>query len=198
MPLETYTAQSAHEWKIGRKGHDDGAVLFLFMRDHKVRIEVGYGLEGSLTDADSKRIIDDGYRAAHEGRRCRRRGEPRGGGDDQDDHAGVCGRNAAAGAERLAGGRGRCDLDGSDRRNVSFDCDRDDRRAGASQRALRLSGDARGAGQGKGRHEELGGSSGGFIGAMASGGGDDSSSSSDDDFDAGGGDFGGGGASGSW
>jgi uncharacterized protein len=57
VPLETWTAQSAHEWRIGRHGHDDGAVLFLFMKDHKVRIEVGYGLESSLTDADSSRII---------------------------------------------------------------------------------------------------------------------------------------------
>ncbi len=59
VPLETWTAETAHTWKIGRRGHDDGAVLFLFMDDHKVRIEVGYGLEGSLTDADSKRIIDE-------------------------------------------------------------------------------------------------------------------------------------------
>jgi uncharacterized protein len=36
---------------------DDGAVLFVFMRDRKVRIEVGYGLEGALTDADAHRII---------------------------------------------------------------------------------------------------------------------------------------------
>jgi uncharacterized protein len=59
VPLETWTGDTAHQWKIGRRGHDDGAVLFLFMHDHKVRIEVGYGLEGSLTDADSHRIIAD-------------------------------------------------------------------------------------------------------------------------------------------
>jgi uncharacterized protein len=59
VPLETWTGDSAHQWKIGRRGHDDGAVLFLFMKDHKVRIEVGYGLEGSLTDADASRIIQD-------------------------------------------------------------------------------------------------------------------------------------------
>jgi uncharacterized protein len=59
VPLETWTGEAAHQWKIGRKGHDDGAVLFLFMHDHKVRIEVGYGLESSLTDADSHRIIAD-------------------------------------------------------------------------------------------------------------------------------------------
>jgi uncharacterized protein len=59
VPLETYTGETADHWKVGRKGYDDGAVLFLFMRDHKVRIEVGYGLEGKLTDADSFRIIND-------------------------------------------------------------------------------------------------------------------------------------------
>ncbi|HEV3091317.1 MAG TPA: TPM domain-containing protein [Candidatus Cybelea sp.] len=59
VPLETYTGESADAWKIGRRGHDDGAVLFLFMRDRRVRIEVGYGLESALTDADAHRIIAD-------------------------------------------------------------------------------------------------------------------------------------------
>ncbi len=59
VPLETWTAETAHTWKIGRKGKDDGAVLFLFMKDHKVRIEVGYGLEGTLTDAAASQIIND-------------------------------------------------------------------------------------------------------------------------------------------
>jgi uncharacterized protein len=59
VPLETWTAETANRWKIGRRGHDDGAVLFLFMQDHKARIEVGYGLEGALPDADAHRIITD-------------------------------------------------------------------------------------------------------------------------------------------
>ena len=58
VPLEMWTAQTASAWKVGQKGKDDGAILFVFMRDHKVRIEVGYGLEGMLTDANSKQIID--------------------------------------------------------------------------------------------------------------------------------------------
>lgn len=62
VPLEDWTVNAAHTWKIGRKGVDDGAVLFLFMKDRKIRIEVGYGLEGSLTDADSSRIINDTIR----------------------------------------------------------------------------------------------------------------------------------------
>ncbi len=58
VPLETWTGETADQWKIGRRGHDDGAVLFLFMQDHKARIEVGYGLESALTDADSYRIVE--------------------------------------------------------------------------------------------------------------------------------------------
>ena len=56
-PLEEWTAQAGHVWKIGHKGKDNGAILFLFMHDRKVRIEVGYGLESTLTDAQSARII---------------------------------------------------------------------------------------------------------------------------------------------
>lgn len=57
VPLEDWTIRAAEQWKIGRKGMDDGAILFLFMTDHKVRIEVGYGLESALTDASSGEII---------------------------------------------------------------------------------------------------------------------------------------------
>jgi uncharacterized protein len=56
-PLEDWTIRAAEQWKVGRKGIDDGAILFLFMRDHKVRIEVGYGLESALTDAAAGLII---------------------------------------------------------------------------------------------------------------------------------------------
>ncbi|MGC9993012.1 MAG: TPM domain-containing protein [Candidatus Cybelea sp.] len=59
VPLETWTGETAAKWKVGRRGHDDGAVLFLFTHDRKIRIEVGYGLESALTDADSYRIIND-------------------------------------------------------------------------------------------------------------------------------------------
>lgn len=58
VPLEDWTAETADTWKIGQKKLDNGAVLFLFTKDKRVRIEVGYGLESALTDADSKRIID--------------------------------------------------------------------------------------------------------------------------------------------
>jgi uncharacterized protein len=59
VPLETWTAETAQSWKVGQKGKDDGAILFLFMKDHKVRIEVGYGLESTLTDAAASQIIAD-------------------------------------------------------------------------------------------------------------------------------------------
>lgn len=58
-PLEEFTINAFTKWKVGRKGLDDGAVLFVFARDHKLRIEVGYGLEGMLTDARSSEIIRD-------------------------------------------------------------------------------------------------------------------------------------------
>jgi uncharacterized protein len=57
VPLETWTVETVNHWKVGRRKYDDGAVLFIFMQDRKIRIEVGYGLESSLTDADSDRII---------------------------------------------------------------------------------------------------------------------------------------------
>lgn len=58
-PLEQWTVDTAERWGIGRKNHDDGAVLFLLMKDHKVRIEVGYGLEPYLTDAQSFWIVEN-------------------------------------------------------------------------------------------------------------------------------------------
>lgn len=57
--LEQFTVDAAQKWRVGKKGKDNGAALFLFMGDHKARIEVGYGLEGVLTDARSGQIIRD-------------------------------------------------------------------------------------------------------------------------------------------
>ena len=62
VPLETWTTRTADRWKIGHRSHDDGAVLFVFMQDHKIRIEVGYGLESALPDATASRIISDDMR----------------------------------------------------------------------------------------------------------------------------------------
>jgi uncharacterized protein len=56
-PIEAYSIRVAEAWKVGRKGQDNGALIVVAKNDRKVRIEVGYGLEGSLTDLTSRRII---------------------------------------------------------------------------------------------------------------------------------------------
>ncbi len=55
--IEQYALRVAEAWKIGKKGKDNGALVVLAMQEKKVRIEVGYGWEGALTDVESKRII---------------------------------------------------------------------------------------------------------------------------------------------
>jgi uncharacterized protein len=55
--LEDYTNKVFHEWKIGEKNKNNGILIALFYKEHKVRIEVGYGLEPVITDAYSKDII---------------------------------------------------------------------------------------------------------------------------------------------
>ncbi|ANH74567.1 hypothetical protein A9Y76_03255 [Ralstonia insidiosa] len=62
-PIEAYGIRVADAWKAGRKGVDDGAII-LIAKDNpaslrKMRIEVGRGLEGALTDAQSKRVLQD-------------------------------------------------------------------------------------------------------------------------------------------
>jgi uncharacterized protein len=57
--IEQYSIRVAEAWKIGRKKIDDGAILVVAKNDHKLRIEIGYGLEGALTDVTAHRIIDE-------------------------------------------------------------------------------------------------------------------------------------------
>jgi uncharacterized protein len=57
--IEQFSIRVAEAWKIGRKKIDDGALLVVAKNDHKLRIEVGYGLEGALTDVTSRRVIDE-------------------------------------------------------------------------------------------------------------------------------------------
>src|SRR5260370_9619754 len=57
--IEQYSIRVAEAWKIGRKKIDDGALLVVAKNERHLRIEVGYGLEGSLTDATTRRIIDE-------------------------------------------------------------------------------------------------------------------------------------------
>jgi uncharacterized protein len=56
-PIEDYTIRVVESWKLGKKGKDDGVLLFVAVNDHRIRIEVGYGLEGDLPDALTGRII---------------------------------------------------------------------------------------------------------------------------------------------
>jgi uncharacterized protein len=57
--IEQFSLRVAEAWKIGRKKIDDGALLVIAKNDRRLRIEVGYGLEGALTDVTTKRIIDE-------------------------------------------------------------------------------------------------------------------------------------------
>ena len=57
--LEEYSLRVAETWKLGRKEVDDGILLLVAVDDRKVRIEVGYGLEGILPDASCRRILDE-------------------------------------------------------------------------------------------------------------------------------------------
>jgi len=57
--LEEFSLKVAEKWKLGQKGQDNGALLLIAKDDRKLRIEVGYGLEGVLTDLTSGRIIRD-------------------------------------------------------------------------------------------------------------------------------------------
>jgi uncharacterized protein len=57
--LEGYSIRLAQAWRIGQKGLDNGVIFLVFLDDRKMRIEVGYGLEGTLTDAVSSAILRD-------------------------------------------------------------------------------------------------------------------------------------------
>lgn len=56
--LEDFSIRTVDKWKIGQKGKDNGVLLLVFKKDRKIRIEVGRGLEGVLTDLLAGRIID--------------------------------------------------------------------------------------------------------------------------------------------
>jgi uncharacterized protein len=57
--LEDFTVRAAQKWRVGQKGKDNGTVLFVFIDDRKMRIEVGYGLEGVLPDVTAHRIQEE-------------------------------------------------------------------------------------------------------------------------------------------
>ena len=55
--IEQYSIRVVESWKLGKKGVDNGLLILVAKDDHKVRIEVGYGLEGVIPDAIAKRVI---------------------------------------------------------------------------------------------------------------------------------------------
>jgi uncharacterized protein len=57
--IEQYAIRVAEAWKIGRKKVDDGLILVVAKDDRRLRIEVGYGLEGRIPDSAAKRVIDE-------------------------------------------------------------------------------------------------------------------------------------------
>jgi len=59
VPIEDWAVKAFQAWKIGRKGLDDGLALFIMSEDRRLRIEVGYGLEGQVPDAMASRIISE-------------------------------------------------------------------------------------------------------------------------------------------
>ncbi len=96
--LEDFTVRAGQKWGAGQKKEDNGAILFVFTEDRKVRIEVGYGLEGAIPDAIAKRIIEEeivprfregnyprGIEAGAEGMMAAARGEYRGTGRTVDE-----------------------------------------------------------------------------------------------------------------
>ena len=56
--VEDYTVRVAQAWRAGQTGRNNGAVLFAFMQEHQLYLQVGYGLEAVLPDATAKRIIE--------------------------------------------------------------------------------------------------------------------------------------------
>ena len=55
--LEDYSIRLAQQWRIGQKGLDNGLILLVFLKERKVRVEVGYGLEPTITDVVAAQII---------------------------------------------------------------------------------------------------------------------------------------------
>ncbi len=59
MPIEEYSIKVVESWQLGNKSKDNGVLFLLAMKDRKMRIEVGQGLEGILPDAYARRILDN-------------------------------------------------------------------------------------------------------------------------------------------
>ncbi len=62
LSLDEYTLRVANSWGVGQRGKNNGVTFFVFIRDHTMRIQVGYGLTEILTDALSKQVLDQDLR----------------------------------------------------------------------------------------------------------------------------------------
>ena len=91
MTIEDFGYQLGRQWGIGQKGKDNGALFIVSRDDRKLRIEVGYGLEGKLTDAQSAVILNQIVTPAFR----------------QNDYAGGISRGVAAILEALNAGPGK-------------------------------------------------------------------------------------------
>lgn len=100
--LEDFTQRAAESWGVGRKGKDNGLVLFVFPDSRRMRVEVGYGLEGAVPDALANNIINremvprfragdmaGGIRQGAEALMAASRGEYRGSGQTISEEAGA-------------------------------------------------------------------------------------------------------------
>lgn len=58
--IESYSIEVAKKWKLGSKGKDQGLLLVIAPKERRMRLEVGYGLEGDLTDAFCRRVLQNG------------------------------------------------------------------------------------------------------------------------------------------
>jgi len=58
--IEDFTQRTFQSWSLGQKGRNNGVVLFIFVNDHRMRIQPGYGLEGALPDITCDDIIRNG------------------------------------------------------------------------------------------------------------------------------------------
>jgi len=181
--LEDYSIRLARSWRIGRKGLDNGVIFLVFLDDRKMRIEVGYGLEGSLTDAVASSILRDVVAPRfREGRTA----DGIAAGLDAIDRA-IAGTyvRPSAGPERRSGGFGFQELAALFVVFVLISILVQNRMQSAAARRRGWTGSSAGWG-------------GPFIGGGGFGGGGGGGGSSDSGFSGGGGSFGGGGSSGSW
>ena len=108
--IEDYGYQLGRRWQIGQKDKNNGVLLIVAPNERKVRIEVGYGLEGTLTDAVSKLIIENSILPRFQGRGLSRRHQTRCRGHHpgaQRRCAGVAGPGRPEGLHRQCASRSR-------------------------------------------------------------------------------------------